>query len=83
MLKNDDISVVIAGEAGQGVETASDIMVKVFKMAGYNVFSCKEYMSRVRGGVNSSTIRISSGAISSYVDKIDFLVMLSSNLTGH
>ncbi|HBG49896.1 MAG TPA: 2-oxoacid:acceptor oxidoreductase subunit alpha [Cyanobacteria bacterium UBA9971] len=83
MLKNDDISVVMAGEAGQGVETASDIMVKVFKMAGYNVFSCKEYMSRVRGGVNSSTIRISSGAISAYVDKIDFLVMLSPNLTGH
>jgi len=83
MIKNDDISVVIAGEAGQGVETASDIMVKVFKMAGYNVFSCKEYMSRVRGGVNSSTIRISSGTISSYVDKMDFLVMLSPNLTGH
>ena len=83
MLKNNDISVVIVGEAGQGVETASDIIVKVFKMAGYNVFSCKEYMSRVRGGVNSSIIRISSGAISSYVDKIDFLVMLSPNLTGH
>lgn len=83
MLKNNDISIVITGEAGQGVETASDIIVKVFKTAGYNVFSCKEYMSRVRGGVNSSTIRVSSSEISSYVDKIDFLIMLSPNLTTH
>lgn len=83
LVKNDDISMVISGEAGQGVETASDIIVKVFKMAEYNVFSCKEYMSRIRGGVNSSTIRISSSEIASYVNKIDFLIMFSANLTGH
>lgn len=81
--KNGDVSVVIAGEAGQGIETASDIIVRVFKNAGYNVFSCKEYMSRIRGGVNTAEIRISSSEIYSYVKKIDFLLALSPDSLAH
>jgi len=83
MLKNNDISIVILGEAGQGIETVTDIIIKVLKTTEYNVFSCKEYMSRIRGGSNSSTIRVSSTEVSSYIDKIDFLIMLSPNLTEH
>ena len=83
VIKDGDISIVIVGEAGQGIETAAEIIVKVFKMSEYNAFSCKEYMSRVRGGVNSSEIRVCSSEVSSYVDKIDFLIMLTPKLTGH
>lgn len=83
LVLNDDVSLVIAGEAGQGIDTATEIILKVLKIAGYNLFSCKEYMSRVRGGTNSSEIRISSSEVSSYVDKIDILVALSQNAQQH
>lgn len=83
LANKEDISVVITGEAGQGIDTATEIMMKIFKIAGYNVFSCKEYMSRVRGGVNSSEIRISSNKIAAYVDKIDILMVLTQNGISH
>ena len=54
-----DICVVLAGEAGQGIQSIETILVNVLKKDGYNVFATKEYMSRIRGGVNSTEIRIS------------------------
>lgn len=52
------LTIVISGEAGQGLETISSILGggTLFRM-GYNVFSTKDYMSRVRRGLNYSTIR--------------------------
>jgi 2-oxoglutarate ferredoxin oxidoreductase subunit alpha len=72
--KKDDISIVLCGEAGQGIQTVESILVHVFKRSNFHVFATKEYMSRVRGGSNSTTIRVSSKRISAYVDKIDILV---------
>ena len=51
-----DVSIVLCGEAGQGIQTVETILVKAIKKSGYNVFSTKEYMSRVRGGENSTEI---------------------------
>ncbi|MFA6988718.1 MAG: 2-oxoacid:acceptor oxidoreductase subunit alpha [Candidatus Gastranaerophilaceae bacterium] len=83
LIKDDDISITIAGEAGQGIDTITEIIIKLFKISQYNVFSTKEYMSRVRGGINSSQIRISSSEISSCTSKIDFLFVLSENSVEH
>lgn len=78
-----DISVVLCGEAGQGIQTVENILVKAVKNSGYHVFSTKEYMSRVRGGVNSTLIRVSSSPVRSYVDQIDILVALSEDAVDH
>lgn len=78
-----DISVVLCGEAGQGIQTVENILVKAVKNSGYHVFSTKEYMSRVRGGVNSTLIRVSSSPVRSYVDQIDILVALSEDAVVH
>jgi 2-oxoglutarate ferredoxin oxidoreductase subunit alpha len=58
-------------------------MVKAIKLGGYHVFSTKEYMSRVRGGQNSTQIRASSQRVRSYVDRIDLLVALSEEAILH
>jgi len=55
----EDISIVLCGEAGQGIETIEDILTKILKDSRYNIFAVKEYMSRVRGGSNSTEIRVS------------------------
>jgi 2-oxoglutarate ferredoxin oxidoreductase subunit alpha len=78
-----DFSIVLCGEAGQGIQTVETILVKAIKKSGYNVFSTKEYMSRVRGGENSTEIRVSSKRVNAYVDRIDILLSLSEGAVPH
>ncbi|MFQ5952613.1 MAG: 2-oxoacid:acceptor oxidoreductase subunit alpha [Candidatus Omnitrophota bacterium] len=72
----DDISIVLGGEAGLGIQTIEQVLTKVLKLDGYNVFAAKEYMSRIRGGSNSIEIRVSSKKVSAYVNRIDILIPL-------
>jgi 2-oxoglutarate ferredoxin oxidoreductase subunit alpha len=72
-----DISIVLCGQAGQGIQTVEHLLTRIFKIAGYNVFATKEYMSRIRGGMNSTSIRIGSGPVRSAVSRIDILVPLN------
>lgn len=80
-----DVSIVVGGSAGQGVQTVEAALMKILKDAGYGVFACKEYMSRVRGGSNSVEIRV-SGTRSprrGYVRRIDFLFAMDAPSLDH
>lgn len=77
----DDISIVIAGRAGQGIQSIQQVLTYTLKRDGFHVFTTKEYMSRVRGGVNSTEIRITSKNRNAYVDAIDLFVPLSDEIT--
>jgi 2-oxoglutarate/2-oxoacid ferredoxin oxidoreductase subunit alpha len=77
------VSIVLSGKAGQGIQTIENVLAKVLKLAGYHVYATKEYMSRVRGGVNSTTIIVSSHRINSYRESIDILIPLSNGRTKH
>ena len=78
-----DVSIVLCGEAGQGIQTVEEILVQAVKLGGYNVFSSKEYMSRIRGGENSTEIRVSPNRIAAYVSKIDILIAISKGAIDH
>lgn len=78
-----DISIVLGGAAGQGVQTVETLLVQVLKKEGYNIFASKEYMSRIRGGSNSTEIRLTSEKRRAYVDRIDFLFALDKNVVPH
>jgi len=80
---NDDISIVLCGEAGKGIQTVERILVEILKESGLNVFGTKEYMSRIRGGSNSVTIRVSSKRVASPLERIDILVPLDSSAVHH
>ena len=80
---NNEVSLVLCGGAGQGIKTIESILVNILKKSGFNVFSTKEYMSRVRGGSNSTQIRISTWPIASYIDRIDILIPLSDKAIEH
>jgi 2-oxoglutarate ferredoxin oxidoreductase subunit alpha len=69
-----DFSIVLCGEAGQGIQTVEHILIGVMKLSGFNVFSTSEFMSRIRGGCNSTEIRISSSRVNAFLDRIDVLV---------
>jgi 2-oxoglutarate ferredoxin oxidoreductase subunit alpha len=76
--KHEDLSILLSGEAGQGIQTLEKIFMSICKKAGYCIFSYSEFMSRIRGGNNSTQIRISSNGASSYLKRIDVFVPLGS-----
>ena len=79
----DEVSLVICGEAGQGIQTVERLLTRVLKLAGFHVSATKEYMSRVRGGSNSTEIRVSSRRVSAFVNRIDILIPLDKDALGH
>ncbi|MBS3778295.1 MAG: 2-oxoacid:acceptor oxidoreductase subunit alpha [Candidatus Thermoplasmatota archaeon] len=78
-----DISLIIAGKAGQGIQSVEQLLVRILHHSDYFVFSTKEYMSRVRGGSNSTEIRVSPLSLNSFVDRIDILVVLDKKAFDH
>lgn len=80
---DNEISFVIAGEAGQGIDTITQLIAETVKQYGYNIFYTKEYMSRIKGGCNSSSIRISSAKVDSYKEIADFVFTISKEDLDH
>lgn len=81
--RRDDLSIVLCGQAGQGVQTVEFLLTRLLKLAGYHVFATKEYMSRVRGGMNSTSIRVSHSEVAAYLDRIDILIPLGKGAVEH
>jgi 2-oxoglutarate ferredoxin oxidoreductase subunit alpha len=81
--KRKDISIVLCGPAGMGIQTVEFLLTRILKLAGCNVFATKEYMSRVRGGANSTEIRVSSEPVRAYVNRIDILIPLGKGAIEH
>jgi 2-oxoglutarate ferredoxin oxidoreductase subunit alpha len=77
------LSIVLCGAAGQGIQTVESMLTYLAHQTGFFVFSTKEYMSRVRGGINSTEIRISTSPVKAYIDRIDILVSLSPEAISH
>jgi len=78
-----DVAIVIGGQAGQGIVTIEFILTRILKRSGYHLFSTKEYMSRIRGGSNSTLIRVGSEPVRANVDRIDILLALDSATLSH
>lgn len=81
--KANDYSIVLCGQAGQGIQTVEFLLTKIFKGASLNVFATKEYMSRVRGGINSTEIRVGTVPVKAFVNRIDVLVALDKGAIEH
>jgi 2-oxoglutarate ferredoxin oxidoreductase subunit alpha len=75
-----EVTISFCAAAGLGLQTAEDLARQMLTKAGYYVFSTREYMSRVRGGNNSTQIRVSRKPVRAYVDRIDWLFALSPQL---
>lgn len=67
-------NILVGGAAGQGIETTAAILEKLLKRSGYNVFTIRDFMSRVRGGHNFSLIRFGTGEIFSHTYELDGII---------
>ncbi|MFZ5989565.1 MAG: 2-oxoacid:acceptor oxidoreductase subunit alpha [Bacillota bacterium] len=72
-----DYNILIGGSAGQGMETLSSILEKILKRKGFEIFTIRDYMSRVRGGHNFIQIRFSDKKLSSHRDGLSGIIALN------
>ncbi|ODA41007.1 2-oxoacid:acceptor oxidoreductase subunit alpha [Desulfosporosinus sp. BG] len=73
-----DYNILVGGAAGQGVDTAVKVLEQILKKQGVEIFSHKDYMSRVRGGHNFHQIRIADRPIYSHRENLDVILALDS-----
>jgi len=71
-----DISILIGGAAGQGIQTIGALLARVCNKAGLFIFSVDDFESRIRGGHSFHLLRISTQALTAPCSKPDILVAL-------
>ncbi len=71
---DNELTIKIAGEAGQGLQTVGGALCNVFKNAGFYIFAAQDYMSRIRGGNNFYQIRISDKHLHTLRQNSDIMV---------
>ena len=74
-----EVNILVGGAAGQGMDTVMNLLGKSLVREGYGLIYTKDYMSRVRGGHNFSTLRIAGGTPWTTVHTVDILVALNED----
>jgi len=67
----------IAGAAGQGVESSGAGFAKALAKGGLHVFGLQDYMSRIRGGLNFSQIRVHEQPLYTHEEAVHVLLPLN------
>jgi len=71
-----DIALTIAGQAGQGIDTASELLARALVRSGFHTFSYPNIMSRIRGGHNFTAVRVSDHQVYSVPGKYNVLLAM-------
>ncbi|WP_321492535.1 2-oxoacid:acceptor oxidoreductase subunit alpha [uncultured Desulfobacter sp.] len=74
-----DVTLKIAGAAGQGIQTIGDLLSEVCHHSGLFTFSVDDFESRVRGGHNFNLMRISDKLVAAPGNKLDILVCINTD----
>jgi 2-oxoglutarate ferredoxin oxidoreductase subunit alpha len=75
----DDLSIRICGQAGQGIQSVSSMIGKIFSRQGYHVFINLDVESRIRGGHNFDQVRLKTKPVYAANNRIDILVALDGD----
>jgi 2-oxoglutarate ferredoxin oxidoreductase subunit alpha len=77
-MPDNDRTIVIGGEAGQGLVTVGTLLSKILIRGGYRIVVSQDYQSRVRGGHNSFAVRVVDDDASGPGETIDLLVAMDA-----
>ena len=72
-----EISVLIGGKAGDGINSAGAMVAQLLGHMGYHIYLYFDYPSLIRGGHNFAVIRGAETSIGTCRDKVDFLLALN------
>ncbi|THB66478.1 MAG: 2-oxoacid:acceptor oxidoreductase subunit alpha [Desulfovibrio sp.] len=76
-MSDASVNICIGGEAGQGLATVGQMLAKSLVRGGYEITVHQDYMSRIRGGHNTFSIRTSTESVTAPIERIDILVALA------
>jgi 2-oxoglutarate ferredoxin oxidoreductase subunit alpha len=74
-----DISLLIGGKAGDGINQSGLLLSQLLAQLGYFVYMYFDYPSLIRGGHNFAIIRASEHKITSHRDEVDYLLALNQD----
>lgn len=75
----DEVIVRVAGAAGDGVQSAGQIVAKAFSRSGLNSTTYNYYQDIIRGGQSWYQIRASASPVRSQGDGLDILIALNKD----
>jgi 2-oxoglutarate ferredoxin oxidoreductase subunit alpha len=78
-----DINIRITGGAGQGVHTAGSLISRMAVAAGHHFHATQIYMSRIRGGRNSYSVRVMDLPVRAGRSGTDILLALDPGHLPH
>lgn len=77
-MSSTHINILLGGSAGQGLVTIGQLMAKAITRSGYHMLVEQKYMSRVRGGHNTFSIRMGADPVETHCEAVDILVALNA-----
>lgn len=78
-----DVNIRVMGGAGQGVHTAGGLLYRLAVAAGHHFHATQDYMSRIRGGRNSYSVRIREIPVRAGREQADIVLSLDPSLLPH
>ena len=75
----NDISVLIGGKAGDGINSAGLTIAHLFNHLGYRVYMYFDYPSLIKGGHNFAIVRASEQKTGAHRGTVDFLLALNND----
>ncbi len=75
-MSNSEMTVRIGGEAGMGLESSGAGFAKALTRGGLYVFGLPDYYSRIRGGHNFFSIRVSPEPLVSHAEPVHLVLAL-------
>ncbi len=73
-MKIDQLSWMIGGPQGSGVDSGANIFSRAVAYGGLYVYGKREYHSNIKGEHSNYVVRVDSKPVFSHLDEIDFLV---------
>ncbi|MEM0140708.1 MAG: 2-oxoacid:ferredoxin oxidoreductase subunit alpha [Thermoplasmatales archaeon] len=73
-----DIDLIIGGPQGGGIDSAAQIILRAFSIAGYEAYGIREYHSNIKGRHSYFHVRVKDEPVRSLRYPIDLLVCLDS-----
>jgi 2-oxoglutarate ferredoxin oxidoreductase subunit alpha len=65
------------------MDTISSILEKILQKRGYEIFTTKDYMSRIRGGHNFIQVRFGTKKITSHSNNLDIILALNKETVDY
>lgn len=77
-MKTNELSFMVGGFAGQGVNTVGNVFARICSRAGLHVFVNLEYPSNIKGEHNYAQVMVSEKPVGSHTRSVELLLALDA-----